>query len=85
MAAVVANLTNDDTGLKNFTSITIKDKTGATVKSYQTKKSGAGFTFDLNQDLTVRGLKGENELRLTVDLPDGTRSAVIMHRLSGSS
>ena len=56
-----------------------------TVKSYQTKKSGAGFTFDLNQDLTVRGLKGETELRLTVDLPDGTRSAVIMHRLSGSS
>jgi len=55
------------------------------VKSYQTKKSGAGFTFDLNQDLTVRGLKGENELRLTVDLPDGTRSAVVMHRLSGSS
>jgi hypothetical protein len=56
-----------------------------TVKSYQTKKSGAGFTFDLNQDLTVRGLKGENELRLTVDLPDGTRSAVVMRRLSGNS
>ena len=56
-----------------------------TVKSYQAKKSGAGFTFDLNQDLTVRGLKGEKELRLTVDLPDGTRSAVVMHRLSGNS
>ena len=56
-----------------------------TVKSYVTKKTGAGFTFDLNQDLTVRALKGESELRLTVDLPDGTRSAVVMHRLSGNS
>jgi hypothetical protein len=56
-----------------------------TVKSFETRKSGAGFTFDLNQDLTVRGLKGESELRLTVDLPDGTRSAVVMHRLSGNS
>ena len=56
-----------------------------TVKSYQARKSGAGFTFDLNQDLTVRGLKGDGELRLTVDLPDGTRSAVVMHRLPGNS
>lgn len=56
-----------------------------TVKSFETKKTGAGFTFDLNKDLTVRGLKGDGELRLTVDLPDGTRSAVVMHRLSGNS
>jgi len=55
------------------------------VKSYATRKAGAGFTFDLNPDLTVRGLKGEGELRLTVDLPDGTRSAVVMHRLPGNS
>jgi hypothetical protein len=57
-----------------------------TVKSFETRKVGAGFSFDLNKDLTVRALKGgESELRLTVDLPNGTRSAVIMHRLSGNS
>ena len=55
------------------------------VKSFETRKTGAGFTFDLNKELTVRGLKGDAELRLTVDLPDGTRSAVVMHRLSGNS
>jgi hypothetical protein len=55
------------------------------VKSFEIRKTGAGFTFDLNKDLTVRGLKGDTELRLTVDLPDGTRSAVLLHRLSGNS
>ena len=55
------------------------------VKSYETKPTGIGFTFDLNKDLTVRGLKHDNELRLTVDLPDGTRSSVLLHRLSGNS
>ena len=55
------------------------------VKSYETKPTGIGFTFDLNKDLTVRGLKHDNELRLTVDLPDGTRSSVLLRRLSGNS
>ncbi|HEV2676792.1 MAG TPA: hypothetical protein VGV37_19860 [Aliidongia sp.] len=55
------------------------------VRSYEARPMGAGFTFDLNKDLTVRGLKQENELRLTVDLPDGTRSSVLLHRLSGNS
>jgi len=55
------------------------------VKGYETKPTGIGFTFDLNKDLTVRGLKQENELRLTVDLPDGTRSVATLHRLAGNS
>jgi hypothetical protein len=55
------------------------------VKSFETKPQGAGFLFDLNKDLTVRGLKHDNELRLTVDLPDGTRSSVLLHRLAGNS
>ncbi|WP_189050715.1 hypothetical protein [Aliidongia dinghuensis] len=55
------------------------------VKGYEPKPTGAGFTFDLNKDLTVRGLKQDNELRLTVDLPDGTRSSVLLHRLAGNS
>ena len=55
------------------------------MKSYEPKPTGIGFTFDLNKDLTVRGLKQDNELRLTVDLPDGTRSAVTLHRLAGNS
>jgi len=56
-----------------------------TVKSFETKPQGAGFLFDLNKDLTVRGLKHDNELRLTVDLPDGTRSSVLLRRLGGNS
>ena len=56
-----------------------------TVKSYEPKPTGVGFTFDLNKDLTVRGLKQDNELRLTVYLPDGTRSSVLLHRLGGNS
>ena len=55
------------------------------VKSFETKPQGAGFLFDLNKDLTVRALKSGNELRLTVDLPDGTRSSVLLHRLAGNS
>jgi hypothetical protein len=55
------------------------------VISYTPRPVGIGFAFDLNKDLTVRGLKHDNELRLTVDLADGTRSSVLLHRLSGGS
>ena len=55
------------------------------VTSYTPHAIGNGFAFDLNKDLTVRGLKRDNELRLTVDLADGTRSSVLLRRLSGGS
>jgi len=46
---------------------------------------GDSFTAQLAPDQTIHGVRHDPLYRLTMDLPDGTRASVTLHRLSGNS
>ncbi|HEV2676793.1 MAG TPA: hypothetical protein VGV37_19865 [Aliidongia sp.] len=54
-------------------------------KSLDAKFTADAFTADLAPDQAIRGIRQGALLRLTVDLEDGTRAAVVLHRLPGNS
>ena len=60
-------------------------KAKAGFKSLDAKFAGETFTADLTPDQTLHGVRHGTLFRLTIDLDDGTRAAVVLHRLSGNS
>ena len=60
-------------------------KTKPGFKSLDAAFTGETFTAALAPDQAVRGVRHGPLLRLTIDLEDGTRAAVALHRLSGNS
>jgi len=60
-------------------------KTRPGSRTIDIKPAGTVFTASLTPDQTLRGVHIGAELRLTIDQDDGTRVAVALHRLPGSS
>ena len=60
-------------------------KTRPGSKALDAKFSGESFTAELAPDQTLRGVRHGPLVRLTVDLEDGTRAEVTLHRVAGSS
>ena len=60
-------------------------KAKAGFKPLDAKFIGESFTADLTPDQAIHGVRHGTLLRLTIDLEDGTRAAVALHRLSGNS
>ena len=54
-----------------------KAKPGA--KTYEAVTDDDSFSFTLTDDLTVRGVRDDQELQLTIDLPDKTRASAVLH------
>ena len=54
-------------------------------KALDAKFSGGTFTAQLTPDQTIHGVRHDPLYRLTIDLEDGTRASVTLHRLSGNS
>jgi hypothetical protein len=60
-------------------------KTRPGFRNMDAKLSGETFTADLAPDQLLRGVRHGALFRLTVDLEDGTRAAVTLHRVAGNS
>ena len=60
-------------------------KTRPGFRNMDAKRSGETFTAELAPDQLLRGVRHGALFRLTVDLADGTRDAVTLHRVAGSS
>ena len=60
-------------------------KAKAGVRTLDAKFTGESFTADLTADQVIHGVRHGTLFRLTIDLEDGTRAAVALHRLSGNS
>lgn len=60
-----------------------KTKPGS--KALDAKFSGESFTADLAPDQVMHGVRHGTLFRLTMDMDDGTRAAVTLHRMAGSS
>ena len=60
-------------------------KTRPGFRTVEPKVSGEVFTAALDPDRTMRGVHFGPQLRLTIDQADGTRIAVVLHRLPGNS
>ena len=60
-------------------------KAKAGFKTLDAKFAGDAFTAALTPDQTLHGVRHGTLFRLTIDLEDGTRAAVALHRLSGNS
>ena len=54
-------------------------------KALDVQFTGDTFTAHLTPDQTIHGVRHDPLYRLTIDLEDGTRAAVTLHRLSGNS
>ena len=60
-------------------------KTRPGSKALEAKFSGETFTAELAPDQLLRGVRHGPLVRVTVDLEDGTRAEVTLHRVAGSS
>jgi len=60
-------------------------KTRPGFKSLDTTFAGEIFTAQLAPDQLMRGVRHDPLYRLTIDLEDGTRASVTLHRLSSNS
>ena len=60
-------------------------KTKAGFRTLDAKFTDESFTANLTPDQALRGVRHGTLYRLTIDLEDGTRAAVALHRLSGNS
>jgi len=60
-------------------------KTKPGFKSLDATFAGETFSAQLAPDQLIRGVRHDPLYRLTIDLEDGTRASVTLHRLSGNS
>jgi hypothetical protein len=54
-------------------------------KALDAQFAGDTFTANLTPDQLIHGVRHDPLYRLTIDLEDGTRASVTLHRLSGNS